>query len=700
MRISVKLKLGIAFGVVIVLSSAGAVIGINSLALMNERLDTLVNVLAKRVELADGMKIDLLSSVRAEKNMILDTTDEGTLRYDAEIVKAWDAFRQKRDIVAATASDEGKAKLAALNVALEKYVAVQDTVRRFAKLNSSVHARDLSHNQSWPAVQALMEPLRELAGRVDKMPASIDRVKVAGLANGVLLKVMEAYKDEKTMILQDSAKEIEASEALSNQGIADARRMRDDLRQLLAEEDKRAVDKFTDLFDRWIKIHGDVVAIAKENGTNQAIAASNVAGRQARLDIEAVLDELVALNVKRMVDATADASRLYQETRASLMAVVAVALIVAVGAATWVLVNLNRGLGLARGLAEAVAGGDLSRTVTKRSEDEIGDLLTHLNEMVTRLRSVVGEVLSAADNVSSGSQQLSASAEQMSQGATEQAASTEEASASVEQMAANIRQNADNASQTEKIARQSSKDAQTSGEAVSRAVDAMRTIAEKILIVQEIARQTDLLALNAAVEAARAGEHGKGFAVVASEVRKLAERSQAAASEISALSSNTVKAAQDAGEMLGKLVPDIQRTATLVEEISAACREQNIGAEQINQAIQQLDKVTQQNASASDEMSATSEELAAQADQMLSAIGFFRTDGGGERVSLSPRSVAAASAIPHFSAGSGEGKKKAGRNGTAKVLAMNEGHSKREGFSIDLRQGAASDARDAEFERF
>ncbi|NBB66276.1 methyl-accepting chemotaxis protein, partial [Pseudomonas sp. ODNR1LW] len=185
--------------------------------------------------------------------------------------------------------------------------------------------------------------------------------------------------------------------------------------------------------------------------------------------------------------------------------------------------------------------------------------------------------------------------------------------------------NADNAAQTEKISRQSSKDAEASGEAVNRAVEAMRTIADKIGIVQEIARQTDLLALNAAVEAARAGEHGKGFAVVASEVRKLAERSQTAAAEIGAVSGDTVKAAQEAGEMLQRLVPDIRKTAELVSEISAACREQDIGASQINEAIQQLDKVIQQNAGAAEQMSATSEELAAQAEELQTSIAFFRT---------------------------------------------------------------------------
>src|SRR6202008_897672 len=232
----------------------------------------------------------------------------------------------------------------------------------------------------------------------------------------------------------------------------------------------------------------------------------------------------------------------------------------------------------------------------------------------------------SSDNVSSGSRELSATSEQMSQGATEQASAAEEGSASMEEMTANIKQNADNASQTEKIARQSAKDAEISGEAVNRAVVAMQTIAEKITIVQEIARQTDLLALNAAVEAARAGEHGKGFAVVASEVRKLAERSQTAATEIGAVSSETVKAAQSAGVMLTDLVPNIRRTADLVAEISAACREQDVGASQINEAIQQLDKVTQQNAGASEQISATSEELAAQGEELQTSIAYFRVD--------------------------------------------------------------------------
>ncbi len=279
--------------------------------------------------------------------------------------------------------------------------------------------------------------------------------------------------------------------------------------------------------------------------------------------------------------------------------------------------------------AKAISEGDLSVDIDINQKDEIGILSDALRHMVLKFREIVADVKSASDNVSSGSQQLSASAEEMSQGTIEQAASVEETSSSMEQMAAGIRQNSDNARQTEQIAVKSATDARQGGEAVLQTVNAMKDIAGKISIIEDIARQTNLLALNAAIEAARAGEHGKGFAVVASEVRKLAERSQEAAAEISDLSSSSVAVAEGAGEMLKKLVPNIQRTAELVQEISVSSNEQNSGAEQINKAIQQLDQVIQQNASASEEMASTSEELAAQAEQLQGTIGFFRVEDSG-----------------------------------------------------------------------
>jgi len=278
-------------------------------------------------------------------------------------------------------------------------------------------------------------------------------------------------------------------------------------------------------------------------------------------------------------------------------------------------------------IADQIAKGDLTAKVKLLSDkDALGKSLSLMAE---KLLETVTNVKSAAGDVSAGSQELSSTAAQMSQGATEQAASGEEVSSSMEEMGSNIKQNADNSLQTEKISQKAAADAEESGKAVNEAVEAMTQIASKISIIEEIARQTNLLALNAAIEAARAGEHGKGFAVVASEVRKLAERSQNAAAEISELSGSTVEVATRAGEMLTKLVPDIQKTAELVQEISASSAEQNSGVDQINKALAQLDTVIQQNASASEEMASTSEELSAQAEQLQSSMEFFKLDGGG-----------------------------------------------------------------------
>jgi len=276
------------------------------------------------------------------------------------------------------------------------------------------------------------------------------------------------------------------------------------------------------------------------------------------------------------------------------------------------------------GVAGNLAEGDLSVSVAPRSDKDV--LLHSMAEMIDRLRDVVGEVQSGAENVASGSEEMSASAESLSQGATEQAAAVEESSSAMEEMTSSISQNADNARQTESIAVKAAGDARESGQAVAQAVAAMKDIAAKISIIEEIARQTDLLALNAAVEAARAGEHGRGFAVVAAEVRKLAERSQAAASEITQLSRSSTAVAERAGELLGRLVPDIQRTADLVQEINAASQEQSTGSSQVNKALQQLDQVIQQNASASEELASTSEELSAQAEQLQAGISYFRLD--------------------------------------------------------------------------
>jgi methyl-accepting chemotaxis protein len=484
MRVTVKLKLSLAFATIIGLSAMTAWMGIASLATVNSTLDDVLARPVARTVLAKDLYTDLLLAIRAEKNLLLaGSNTEERARYDSNLLKYRDMF-------------------------------------------------------------------------------SADQERLEGMATTVAGK------------------------------------------KLLAE--------LSATKQAWQENNDHIRSLASAGQTADAIALSIGHGRELANELDGKITDYVDVQQQAVNTAREDAATQFQSTRSLLILVALGSIAAGVGSALWMALSISRGLARAGTLAEAVAGGDLTQTATITSEDEIGVLMEQINKMVQRLRVVVGEAAGAAENVAAGAQQLSSSAEQLSQGATEQASAAEEVSSSMEEMAANIKQTADNAGQTEKIARQSSVDAQKSGDAVGRAVSAMQTIAEKITIVQEIARQTDLLALNAAVEAARAGEHGRGFAVVASEVRKLAERSQTAASEIGTLSSQTVRVAQEAGEMLNRLVPDIKKTAELVTEISAACREQDVGSDQINQAIQQLDQVTQQTASASEQMSATSEELSAQ----------------------------------------------------------------------------------------
>ena len=329
----------------------------------------------------------------------------------------------------------------------------------------------------------------------------------------------------------------------------------------------------------------------------------------------------------------------YENARLLMLIAAGSAVLAAIIAAWLITLNLTRQLGgepgYVAGIVKQVANGDLAVEITLRKGDS-GSLLASLQEMVGKLAQIIAEVRNSADNLASASEEVSATAQSMSQATSEQAASVEETSASIEQMSASINQNTENAKVTDGMASKAAKEATEGGESVQQTVSAMKQIAQRIGIIDDIAYQTNLLALNAAIEAARAGEHGKGFAVVAAEVRKLAERSQVAAQEIGQLSSSSVELAEKAGRLLDAMLPSINKTSDLVQEISAASEEQSSGVAQINTAMIQLNQITQQNASSSEELAATAEEMSGQAEQLQQAMGFF--------------TVAAAGASPHKAA--------------------------------------------------
>ena len=333
-------------------------------------------------------------------------------------------------------------------------------------------------------------------------------------------------------------------------------------------------------------------------------------------------------------------------------------------------------LNVAAEYVDRISKGDIPEKITDNYNGDFKELQNNVNMMIENLTNFAIDVQSAADQVASGSEQLSSAAQEMSQGATEQASSVEEISSSMEEMNSAVNQNADNAKETASIAGKAASDGGEGGKAAMDTVGAMKSIADKIGIIEEIARQTNMLALNAAIEGARAGEQGKGFSVVAAEIRKLAERSQDAAKEIGTVSDSSVKIAENAGELLGKIVPDIQKTAELVQEINASSAEQARGIEQVTKAIEQLDQVIQQNGSATEEMASTSEELSAQAEQLKAAAAFFKISGRETSKNL---------------------KKQVRHNVVAQISAPVKNENKKaDGISLNMKDAAI----DTQFERY
>ncbi|MEO5339175.1 MAG: methyl-accepting chemotaxis protein [Magnetococcus sp. MYC-9] len=607
------IKLGMGFGLVLLLTVFVALSGYNGVGGLASRLDKSQDMGALIGHINEAMQ--------AEKNFIL----RKETKYVEQNQKAVDEFKKlailDRDQKFQDPAD--KAELDTVISAMERY---SKEFLRYVELEKRrvealARIREIADKVVRVEVTALQEDqankLREMlsqsdaagadpAGRASKLSDRADKVtRTAQL----LIHFKDARIGEKEVFITHGKDEgfVKRNQEGSGAALKVAQELLPQFKQPANIDQTKRVIAGIEQYQKEMQL--TLEAIREQGKAEQEMAT-------ARRAADEKLDAVVTGQQKKAQAQVTSSTTLI--VSASLGAVV-LGLLIALFLTRMTVSALVQGVEFAR----RIAAGDLTATIQLDQKDEVGQLAEALKGMLEKLREVISEVSTAAEQVSIGSNEISDAAQNLSQGATQQAASIEETSSSMEEMTSNIQQNTDNANTTQNISQKAAKDAADGGVAVGQAVHAMKEIASKIGIIEEIARQTNLLALNAAIEAARAGEHGKGFAVVAAEVRKLAERSQTAAGEISQLSASSVDVAERAGGIINKLVPDIQKTAELIQEINASSQEQNQGASQINQAIQQLDQVIQQNAGASEEMAATAEELSAQADMMSQSISFF-----------------------------------------------------------------------------
>jgi len=542
-------------------------------------------------ELIDKISIQMLQARRSEKDFILRKNEKYIAKHEAVMKKMHETVNEAAKHVT---NEEQQKHLTVLSEQMDAYKGGFNQLANNTKVSGLTPKTGLQGS-----LRAAVHDIEEIVGDANELELTVSMLMMRRHEKDFLARKDVKYVDK-------MAKESKNFNALLDGGLLSAK-LRSDLQVGMAE------------YQADFALLVDNMKLAKGI---QAAFRKNVHAMEDTLEEKrAVIPEMLAINKQKFESEASQANTLFVSSLISIALVVAIVLLL-------LLRNILRQLGAdpseVREVAELIASGDLTMDLSGIESRNLVGVYAAMINMQQKLTEVVQHIQGNSDQISSAAAQVSDTATSLSEAASEQAASVEETSSSMEEMGASVSQNSENAQTTDKIASESASSAAEGGKAVVGTVKAMTQIAEKISIIEDIAYQTNMLALNAAIEAARAGEHGKGFAVVAAEVRKLAERSQVAASEISTLTGDSVKVAETAGSLLEKMVPDITRTAELVQEISAASEEQSSGVGQINSAMQQLDKVTQQNAASSEELAATAEEMQAQSANLQQAVSFFR----------------------------------------------------------------------------
>lgn len=615
MNLTIKAKLILSFIIMVIIAGVIYFVGSNSLSRMNNRLNRVTDSTAEKIKLAARVNQDMLKISRAEKNLILTSN-----RSEKEDI---------RDYI-----EETQQQMQTRQTELRKWVDNEGA----AKLDQ--------FNRTWDSYEEKLEEIISLnmdsatsSGQILSQEEA--NTRAFGLSNGDAREIMNEAETLMSEIVSLNETQLETDKASSTANFEAAREQ--GLILIIA-------GILISIFVAYWIVNSITKGLSKANKAITSVANGDFSAEitdTTKDEIGAMLDQLKIMlgklrNSVKLANTVAEG----QLTKANEMAKQTDK-----GDLDDALREMVTNLRESVDIAEKVADGDLTVEI-----DKAGELDQAMKRMVEQLRQIVGNIMTGADNIASASQQMSSGSQQLSQGATEQASSAEEISSSMEEMASNIQQNTENAQQTEKIAVSATDSIKEGNRAAQNSVESMKEIAEKITIINDIAFQTNILALNAAVEAARAGDHGKGFAVVASEVRKLAERSAQAANEIDEKSKSGVQISEKAGEQLDEVVPEIEKTAQLVQEITAASNEMNSGGDQVNNAIQQLNEVTQQNAASSEELATSAEELSSQADQLKQIIAYFKVDHKGSSFSHGNK----AHAMSFVSGNGGNGK---GNNG-------------------------------------